>query len=107
MRMVVDSNQKDWLQTLSTVKLELNSSASASTGFAPFGLNNNWLPQLINQPTTDTPFKEVQQFVDRAVQNLDHAFNVILASCIVQCDQANEHQHTNNPQLEIGSKAHL
>ncbi|KAG8719334.1 hypothetical protein FRC09_011298 [Ceratobasidium sp. 395] len=107
MRTVVDSDQKNWSQTLSAVKLALNSSVSASTEFAPFELNYGWLPRLINRPQTDTPFKGVQQFVDRAVENLDRVFDAILASRIAQRDQANKHRRADDPLLEVGSKAYL
>lgn len=48
---LVESDQTDWLCRIPMVKFALNSSVSASTGFALFKLNYRWRPRMIDIPS--------------------------------------------------------
>ena len=53
---LVCNNQKDWAELCLMVKFVLNSSMSASTGFAPFEINYRYILQLGQCLCTDTTF---------------------------------------------------
>jgi hypothetical protein len=99
---LVTSDQQDWVQQLPAVELAINSSISASTGFALFKLNYGWISHLISAPAANTPYKGVQQWVERATEDLEHTFDAIIMSCVTQCEQANSHWQADDPLLEIG-----
>jgi hypothetical protein len=104
---LVASEQQDWAQQLPAIKLALNLSISVSTGFAPFEQHYGWLPRLISVPVVSTPYKGVQQWAEKAAEDLECAFDVIIMSCVNQHEQASSHRQADNPLLEIGSKAYL
>jgi hypothetical protein len=103
---MVASDQHDWAQQLPAVELAINSSISASTGFAPFELNYGWLPCLISTPVVTTPYKGVQQWAEWAAEDLERAFDAIIMSCVTQHKQANSRHRADDPLLEVGSKAY-
>ena len=43
LRMVINDDQKDWAAKFPMVEFALNSSVSATTGFAPFELNQGYI----------------------------------------------------------------
>ncbi|RDX41271.1 hypothetical protein OH76DRAFT_1332651, partial [Lentinus brumalis] len=52
LRSVVQPDQLDWCDKLPLVEFAINSSVSASTGFAPFELNYGHMPRMAAFPTT-------------------------------------------------------
>ena len=44
LRMIVSDDQKDWAAKCPMVEFALNSSINATTGFAPFELNQGYMP---------------------------------------------------------------
>ena len=44
LRMIINDDQKDWAVKCPMVEFALNSSVSATTGFAPFKLNQGYMP---------------------------------------------------------------
>lgn len=107
MRSLVDSAQNNWADILPATELAINSSISSSTGFAPFELNYGWIPRLIHYPTIDTSLRGVQLLAQQAAENIDHAFDGIIASHIYMCGQANKKRRQDDLALAIGSKANL
>ena len=47
LRAVIKPDQTDWVEHLPMVEFALNSSVSASTGFAPFELNYDSIPRMV------------------------------------------------------------
>jgi hypothetical protein len=71
----------------------LNSSSSATTGFAPFELSGGYMPTFGQEFSLAAPFKRVTQFAEQVKWNLMAAHNVIIANHMVQTDQANKLCH--------------
>jgi hypothetical protein len=91
---------------LPMAEFAINSSVSASTGFAPFELMYRYLPWII-QSTGESSFAGVQDFTDDMRDMVIRAHNAIIASCINQTHQANQRQRGDDPLLEVGRKAYL
>ena len=78
------------------VEFVLNSNVSATTGFAPFKLNQGYLPQIRMPMSFDTKFKGVKQFALQAKWNLMAAHDAIIANCIQQMFHANKKCHASD-----------
>ena len=63
LRMIINDDQKNWADKCPMVEFALNSSVSATTGFAPFELNQGYIPQIRMPMLFGTTFKGVKQFV--------------------------------------------
>ena len=69
------------------VEFAMNSNVSSMTGFAPFELNQGYMPRMGIPTTTDTHFWGVQQFTEQARSNLLAAHDAILENCILVTTQ--------------------
>ena len=94
--MIINDDQKNWADKCPMVEFALNSSVSATTGFAPFELNQGYMPQIRMPTLFDTTFKGVKQFTLQAKWDLMVAHNVIIANHIQQTFHANKKHHTSN-----------
>ena len=72
------------------VEFSINSSINATTGYAPFELNNGHMPQSRQHISTDTTFEGVKQFAQQAVWNLLDAHNAILEHRTEQMHYSNK-----------------
>ena len=72
------------------VEFVLNSSVSATTGFAPFELNQGYMPQIGMPMLFDTTFKGVKQFALQAKWDLMVTHDAIIANRIQQTFHANK-----------------
>ena len=72
------------------VEFALNSSVSATTGFAPFELNQGYMPQIGMPTSFDTTFKGVKQFALQVKWDPMAAYDVIIANCVQQMFHANK-----------------
>ena len=79
------------------VEFAINSSINTITGYAPFELNHGYMPQLGQHISTDTTFKGVKQFAQKAVWNLLDVYNAILEHRIDQMYYSNKH---HKPSIE-------
>ena len=88
---------------------------SATTGFAPFKLNQGYMPQIRMPTSFDTTFKGVKQFALQVKWDLMVAHDAIIANCIQQIFHANKkccasdmwdtmciYQHRTLPYLKAG-----
>ena len=66
LRMIIHDDQGDWAAKFPMVEFVLNSSISATTGFALFELNQGHMPQNGMPTLFDTTFKGVKQFTLQA-----------------------------------------
>ena len=62
LRMIIHDDQRDWAAKCPMVEFALNSNVSATTRFAPFKLNQRYMPQIGMPTLFDTTFKDVKQF---------------------------------------------
>ena len=66
----ISPNQKDWVGKLPTIQFAINSARSESTGYAPFFLNNGWMPRaMVWNLASSTEYPNVQEFAQK--KNLD------------------------------------
>jgi hypothetical protein len=107
LRSMINPNQSDWVDKLPLVEFALNSSKSASTGFAPFELNYGYIPTFHGNiiPTPGEP-PGVTQFVDKAKGYLEMAHDAIIQSRVSQIYQANKRRREAKP-YAIGDKVYL
>jgi hypothetical protein len=97
LRSYIQPNQLDWVSKLPAVEFALNSSVSASTGYAPFELNCGYLPDSTGffQSTSASP--GVRDFADKARWNLLSAHDHIIAARVQQTHQANHRRRREEP----------
>ena len=96
LRMIINDDQKNWVDKCPMVEFVLNSSVSATTGFAPFELNQGYMPQIRMPTSFDTTFKDVKQFTLQAKWDLMAAHDVIITNCIQQMFHANKKHHASD-----------
>ena len=94
--MIINDDQKNWADKCPMVEFALNSSVSATTGFAPFKLNQGYMSQIGMPTTFDTTFKGVKQFALQAKWDLMAAHDVIITNHIQQTFHANKKRHTSD-----------
>ena len=88
--MIINGDQKNWADKCPMVEFVLNSSVSATTGYAPFELNQGYMPQIGMLTSFDTTFKGVKQLVLQVKWDLMVAHDVIIANRIQQTFHANK-----------------
>ena len=88
------------------VEFVLNSSVSATTRFAPFELNQGYVPQLGMPTSFDTTFKGVKQFVLQAKWDLMVAHDTIIANHVQQTFHANK-KHRASDLYHVGDHMYL
>jgi hypothetical protein len=107
LRVMVKPDQKDWVEKTPMAEFAINSSISASSGFAPFELNYGYLPTFTGGIVpVESAQPGVKQFADRAISNLQMAHDAIIESRVVQTHQANKRRRNATP-YELGEKVYL
>ena len=106
LRMIINDDQKDWAAKCPMVEFVLNSSVSATIGFAPFELNQGYMPQIGMLTSFDTTFKGVKQFALQVKWDLMAAHDVIITNCIQQMFHANK-KHRTSDIYHVGNHMYL
>ena len=106
LRSMVNPDQLDWIEKIPITEFALNSSVSATTGFAPFELNYGYLPRTMAGIRTDTQYEGVRAFAERARNNLMIAHDAILNARVNQTHYANQHRQ-EEPDIREGSLVFL
>ena len=96
LRMIINDHQRDWPAKCPMVEFALNSSVSATTGFAPFELNQGYMPQIRMLTSFDTTFKGVKQFMLQVKWDLMVAHDAIIANRVQQTFHANKKRHASD-----------
>ena len=104
--MVINDDQKDWAPKCAMVEFALNSSVSATTRFAPFELNQGYMPQIRMPTSLDTTFKGVKQFALQVKWDLMAAHDTIITNCIQQMFHANK-KHRASDIYHVGDHVYL
>ena len=94
--MIINDDQKNSADKCPMVEFALNSSVSATTGFALFELNQEYMPQIGMPTTFDTTFKGVKQFALQVKWDLMAAHDAIIANRVQQTFHANKKHHTSD-----------
>jgi len=106
LRTMVRPDQLDWAKHLPLVEFAINSSTSASTGFAPFELTYGYIPKMIQSVGT-SEFSGVQDFAENARDMVTRAHDALIESRIQQTHHANAHRRRDDVRLDEGHKAYL
>ena len=104
--MIIHDDQRDWAAKCPVVEFVLNSNVSATTGFAPFELNQGYLPQIEMPTSFDTKFKGVKQFALQVKWDLMAAHDTIIANHIQQTFHANKKHHISD-EYNVGDHMYL
>ena len=94
--MIINDDQRDQAAKCPMVEFALNSSISTTTRFAPFELNQGYMPQIGMPTSFDTTFKGVKQFTLQVKWDLMVAHNAIIANCVQQTFHANKKCHASD-----------
>jgi hypothetical protein len=76
------------------VEFVLNSSVSATTGFAPFELNHGYVPIVGQHILTDTKYTGVKQFAQQVLWNLMATHDAIIENRVMQTHHANKRRQS-------------
>ncbi|KAF7338356.1 Retrovirus-related Pol polyprotein from transposon 412 [Mycena venus] len=106
LRTMVDPTQKDWVYHIPMVEFAINSSISASTGFAPFELNYGYVPRMTNVTPAPSEYPGVRDFVDRALANIALAHDAIIEARVRGTHQSNKGRSVEIP-YELGDLVYL
>ena len=90
LRMIINDDQKNWADKCPMVEFALNSSVSATMGFAPFELNQGYMSQIGMPTSFDTTFNGVKQFALQAKWHLMAAHDAIITNHVQQTFHANK-----------------
>ena len=106
LRAMVLPDQMDWIEKIPLAEFAINSSVSASTGYAPFELNYGYLPRSMAGINTETPYAGIKSFAEKAQHNLMIAHDAIIESRVRQTHYANQHRQ-EEPEFDEGSLVYL
>ena len=85
LRMIINDDQKNWADKCPMIEFALNSSVSTTTGFAPFELNQRYMPQIGMPTSFDTMFKGFKQFTLQVKWDLMVAHDTISRIASSKC----------------------
>ncbi len=111
LRTMVQPDQHDWAQKIPMTEFAINSSTSATTGFAPFELNYGYMPTILRGLENEPALPGVKNFAEQAVENVRQAHDAIIATRVSQTHQANKGRREENPDADpdfkVGKMAYL
>lgn len=106
-RSAISADQTDWVDQAPLVEFAINSSINETTGFAPFELNYTRLPRILPKiQFSGAVHKGIREFIESAMQNLNDAYDAIIARRVFQKVQADKHRSAE-PDIKVGSKVFL
>ena len=79
---MVEPDQHNWLEKLPMIEFTINSSISASTGFAPFELNYRYMPKMSLFLSIPGSFPGVTAFAEHTHHNLEQAHDMLIEACV-------------------------
>ncbi|KXN88521.1 hypothetical protein AN958_07229 [Leucoagaricus sp. SymC.cos] len=83
--MTVSYDQKNWVEKVPLTEFVINSSISASTGYAPFKLNGAYMPSMLKEVRGDnSPPQGIKKFAKAALTNMAVAHDVIIEAQVFQ-----------------------
>ncbi|KXN81644.1 hypothetical protein AN958_04066 [Leucoagaricus sp. SymC.cos] len=81
----VSCDQRNWVEKVLLTKFAINSSISASTGYAPFELNGGYMPSIIKEVRGDnSPPQGIKKFTKAALANIAAVYDVIIKARVFQ-----------------------
>ncbi|KXN90918.1 hypothetical protein AN958_02700 [Leucoagaricus sp. SymC.cos] len=83
--MTVSHNQKNWVEKVPLTEFVINSSISASTGYAPFELNGAYMPSMLKEVRGDNLLPQgIKKFAKAALTNIVAAHDIIIKAWVFQ-----------------------
>ncbi|KXN86530.1 hypothetical protein AN958_09956 [Leucoagaricus sp. SymC.cos] len=83
--MTVSHNQKNWVEKVPLTEFVINSSISASTGYAPFELNGAYMPSMLKEVRGDNlPPQGIKNFAKAVLTNMVTAYDMIIEVQVFQ-----------------------
>ena len=106
LRGIVKPDQTNWAEKIPLVEFAINSSVSQTTGFAPFELNYGYLPSITQMTNSPIAMRGVQEFAERARDNLSQAHDAIIENRVNQTYFANQARR-EDPDFKVGDLVYL
>jgi hypothetical protein len=107
LRTAVRPDQKDWIEKIDMVEFAINSRVSTTTGYAPFELNNGYMPQMMKEfRNAETTSKGIKEFTAWTLQNIATTHNTIIEARAFQMLYANQ-KREEEFKLEKGDLMYL
>ena len=79
LRVVVNHDQKNWVDKIDMVEFAINSSISETTGYSPFELNYGYMPSMIKEIRNDEIVsQDIRAFAASTLQKLTEAHDAII-----------------------------
>jgi hypothetical protein len=85
-RVMVNPDQKDWVQKSPLIEFIINSSIGSTTGLTPFEINCGYMPIIIMKELRDADKvpPAVQTFAQQALHNMAAAHNMLIEAWVFQ-----------------------
>ncbi|KXN92727.1 hypothetical protein AN958_10079 [Leucoagaricus sp. SymC.cos] len=103
----VSYDQKNWVEKVPLTEFVINSSISASTGYALFKLNGSYMPSMIKKVRGDSSLPQgIKKFAEAVLINMAAAHNAIIKLRMLQTQQANKCR-LPEPDLKVNDLVYL
>ena len=103
-RSAISADQRDWVNKTPMIEFTVNSEAS---GFAPFEVNLTVFPTVMPKIQWESGVhKGIREFIEAAQQNLNDAYDAIIATHVFQKVKVDKHRK-EEPVVKTGSKVYL
>ena len=107
LRTAVRPDQQDWVEKIDMVEFAINSSVSASTGYAPFELNYGFAPPVMKEfHNEETTSRGIKEFANNALYNVAAAHDAIIEARTFQTFYANQ-RRGEDPAIAKGDLVYL
>ncbi|KXN88539.1 hypothetical protein AN958_07175 [Leucoagaricus sp. SymC.cos] len=84
-RVTVSCDQRNWVEKVPLTEFAINSSISASTGYAPFKLNGGYMPSMIKEVRgNNLPPQGIKKFTKAVLANMAAAHDAIIKARVFQ-----------------------
>lgn len=100
-------DQKDWYGKIDTTEFAINASISNMTWYAPFKLNNGYMPSMLREIRSEGGLAPgVKRFAETTLCNLADAHDAIIESRVFQTFHANR-KRGEEPLISAGALVYL
>jgi hypothetical protein len=106
-RVMVNPDQKDWVQKSPLIKFAINSSIGSASGLAPFKINSRYMPIIMTElRDADKAPPGVQTFAQQALHNMAVAHDVLIEVQVFQTYYADRRQ-CKEPDIKVDNLVYL
>jgi hypothetical protein len=106
-RVMVNPDQKDWVQKSPLIEFAINSSIGSTTGLAPFKINCRYMPVIMTElRDADKVPPGVQMFAQQALCNMAVAHDMLIEAQVFQTYYSNRRWH-KEPDIKVDDFVYL